>query len=143
MANSGVQIDTREVRDLSRRLRGLSKDAQKDLQKELVKITESLAVHVKTKMPSKSGRARASVKARKVSAGMRLAYGGTKAPHAPWLDFGGSTKVPGAGGRVQRPFIKEGRYVWPTVGERSDEIGRDVEAAMQSVARKHGLDVRR
>ncbi len=141
MANNGVQIDTSDVRRVSRALKGVSKEAQKELKDELYSITTFLVTRIKTKMPNRSGRARASLKPRKVQAGMRVAFGGNRAPHAPWLEFGGSTKVLGRGNRVQREFIKEGRYIWPTIGDEKDTIKRDVDSAMQKLARKHGLDL--
>ena len=144
MANQpAVQIDVRELRDLSRRLRGLSKDAQKELTVELTNISDRLVVRIKGRVPARSGRARASVRARKAAGGVKIAAGGRTAPHYPWLDFGGSTKVPGAGQRVRRDFVKEGRYIFPTVADHKDEIEHDVADAMQKVARKYDLDMDR
>jgi hypothetical protein len=78
------------------------------------------------------------VKVRSSQREARVAAGGSKAPYYPWLDFGGRT---GPNRSVERAFISEGRYIYPTVRERQDEIADAGQAALTELAREAGLEV--
>jgi hypothetical protein len=131
-----VEINMAEARRLARQFDGLGDDVQKTVNQEIGLISGRMVSRIRARVPSKSGRARASVRAQ----GGKITAGGTGAPHYPWLEFGGSTKVPGAGRRVQRGFIKTGRYIFPTISEGKAKDLAAVENALARVAKKHGLD---
>jgi hypothetical protein len=133
-----VEINTAEARRLARQFDGLGGDVQKDVNREVGLITGRMVQRIRARVPSKSGRARASVRAK----GGKITAGGPGAPHYPWLEFGGSTKVPGAGRRVRRDFVKTGRYIFPTISEGKAKDLEAVEKAVARVAEKHGLDTR-
>lgn len=133
-----VEINMAEARRLARQFHGLGADVQKDVNREIGLITGRMVSRIRGKVPSRSGRARASVKAK----GGKITAGGPGAAHFPWLEFGGSTKVPGAGRRVRRDFVKTGRYIFPTISEGKAKDLEAVEGAIARVAKKHGLDAK-
>lgn len=133
-----VEVNTAEARRLSRQFRGAGADAQKDVNREIGLITGRMVSRIRARVPSKFGRARGSVKAK----GGKITAGGPSAPHYPWLEFGGSTKVPGAGRRVRRDVVKSGRYIFPTISEGKAKDLEAVERAVERVANKHGLDTK-
>ncbi len=89
-------------------------------------------------MPSLTGRARRSLKARSSQNTVRVAYGGKVAPYVPWLDYGGRV---GPARSVHRPFVREGRYLYPTLGKHRAEFERLLDDALADVARSVGIEV--
>lgn len=132
------------IQEVSRALRNISKDAAKELRTGFKQIAESVASDVRGKVPSRSGKAARSIKAKGSNKGAAISFGGRAAEYYPFLDFGnqvrgGKGKV-GRGDSVPRPFVPEGRYVYPTIGEHKEEIGRKAEELLADLARKHELE---
>jgi hypothetical protein len=88
-------------------------------------------------IPAVSGRARKSLKARSSQDAVRVVVGGKAAPYYPWLDYGGSV---GVNDSAHRPFISEGRYLYPTLGKHRDEFERILTDALADVARQAGVE---
>jgi hypothetical protein len=126
------------IQELSRALKAVSKEAQKEMRKGFKDIAESVAADIRPKVPRKTGRAAKSIKARGTNKGGSIAFGGPRALHFPWLDFGGDRRGNG-GGIASRPFIKEGRYVYPTISDNLDEIKDKAEDLIDDLTRKHNL----
>jgi hypothetical protein len=63
--------------------------------------------------------------------------GGKKAAYVPWLDFGGQGRRPGR--PAPRPFLKEGRYVYPTLREIRPRIEQQLQDSISAVIRNAGL----
>lgn len=161
MTTEHVRIEG--LRELRRALKTVSADAPKELRDDLKEIAEAFVVKVRAKVPARSGRARASYQARSTASGASVALGGNAAAHAPWLDFGGSTKIDAsksarvsakkakrkldshqAGrGRAYREFIKGGRYFYPTLAEESRRIDEQVDASMRRIAERNGFETRK
>ena len=59
-------------------------------------------------------------------------------PYYPWLDFGGKV---GPKRSVERPFRREGRYIYPGFGEQRDEIHRALVNSLINVADSAGIEV--
>lgn len=91
------------------------------------------------RIPRRTGRAARSVKARSTRTATRVASGGTRAPHMPWLDFGGQGRIKGK--PAKRPFIKEGRYVWAGYVANRAEVERVLQESLLEVARGAGVEV--
>lgn len=159
---SPERIEVRGIRELSRALKGISDDAPKEIQFALKAAAEEIATKVRAKVPSRSGRARGSVKVRASKTGAALAVGGNAAPHYQWLDFGGSSKIDASSNtratlkkshrklemqgnsrpRAYREFIKGGRYLYPTISEARDSTLRKVDHELGVIARRHGIETR-
>lgn len=137
MADSAA-IRVQGLSEFQRGLKKLDSDAPKALRIGLNTAATILVTHVQPKVPRRTGRARASFKARSTRTSARVGMGGNKAPYTPWLDFGGRT---GRGGSVQRPFFREGRYLFPTLREVSPEIEEALLNAIKDVARQAGIEV--
>lgn len=87
-------------------------------------------------VPSRTGRARGSVKAKSTQTAFRIVGGSRKVPYYPWLDFGGTTPVGGT-----RPFRRDGRYIYASYYRHRDELAGLLEAALIDAARAAGVEV--
>lgn len=132
----GVRIEG--LAELRGKLKALESAAPKELAKELKRITVKLVPKVRARMPQRTGRAARSVRPSSSQRGAAIAVGSTRAPYAPWLDFGGSTKR-WPSGAISRPFVRTGRYLFPVVEENRDEITRDAERVIADLTRRYGL----
>jgi hypothetical protein len=151
MADKSVQIEVRGIRELGTAFRAVSTDLPKELKGRFLAIAENVVGKARGLMPHESGDAAASVRARGRAGGASIAFGGTKAPHMPWLDFGGSV------GRGHRPGVAwsgatrrewkgsptgSGRYVYPAISEARPETEAAVEDALREAAEKAGFETR-
>lgn len=125
------------IRELRDALRQLDRELAKELAAGLAEAAEIVAAAARPKVPSRSGRAAGSIKARKKQTGAAIAVGGAKAPYFPWLDFGGRT---GRNKSVRRPFIKEGRYLYPALSDKNAEVKAKVDEVLERMALKAGFE---
>jgi hypothetical protein len=122
----------------SRSLKQVSSDAPKALRIALNGAADFLIAEARPLIPSLTGAARASLKASSTRTAVRVSEGGAKAPYMPWLDYGGKT---GPNRSVERPFRKEGRYLYPTLRKSNDEFSDLLTSAIVGVAEGAGLEV--
>jgi hypothetical protein len=127
----GLAQFQRALKKLDSDLPKLVRTANNDAANVLIQKAQPL-------IPARTGRARGSLKARSTRTSARISIGGNKAPYVPWLDFGGKT---GRKKSVVRPFIKEGRYIYPTLAKYRDEIAEKQYESLADVARQAGLEV--
>lgn len=109
------------------------------------RIADDSAKQVVTKVkpliplgPAAHGHLRGSVKVASTQTGVRVAYGGSSFPYAPWLDFGGNV---GRKKSVKRPFIKSGRYVWPVYKSLQSKVQNDLRNGLQELADQNGIEI--
>lgn len=121
-----------------RALRTLDKDLPKTLRVAMNEAAALLIKKAKPLVPRLTGKAADSMKVRSSQAAVRIAVGGKKAPYYPFLDFGGRT---GRKKSVHRPFISEGRYLYPTLRANKSEFNEVLEDALKGAARNAGIDV--
>lgn len=126
------------LREFQRALRKLDADAPKGLRLAANRSAEFLVDKVRPQFPRRTGRAAASLKPRSTRTAVRIAFGGPRAPHAPWLDFGGGV---GPGKKTRRRFMPDGRYLYPTYRDNQSQFQRIVEAGLVEVAEGAGLEV--
>lgn len=126
------------IRELQKALKEIDGEAQKELRLVWNAAAEMVAAEARSRMPSKSGKARASVKVASSQREARVKIGAARAPYAPWLDFGGKV---GREGSITRPFLKDGRYVYPAYYSLKDDIQKLLEKKIQELCEKHGLNV--
>lgn len=120
--------------------------ALKDLDRELPKamrhannaVASIVVDAARPKIPVKTGKARRSIKAKSTRTAVRVSAGGKKVPYYGWLDFGGSTGIKRS---VRRPFLEEGRYIYPAYSASRNEVLEAMVSAYTTVARDAGLDV--
>lgn len=123
---------------LNRGLRAIDKEAPKALRVALNEAATLLVDRAKPDVPSVTGAARRSMVARSTRTSARVAVGGRKAPYFPWLDFGGQGRVKGR--PAARPFIREGRYIYPTLRRIRPEIEAQLQESISAVIRRAGLE---
>ena len=129
-----VQVDG--LKELRRSFARVDKSLSRELGQAGKKAAEVVAVSARAKVPVKTGRARASVRAIASHGGGAVRAGGARAPHYPWLDFGGRV---GRRNSVYRPVRKAGRYIYPSIAEHSADIYDIYERELDAVLRKAGL----
>lgn len=125
--------------EFSRGLRQLDTEAPKQLRIALNGSAQLLIDRAVPKVPSVSGAARRSFKAKSTRTSARVAIGGKLAPYMPWLDFGGQGRITGR--PAAREFIKEGRYTFVALREIGPDITADLNTRIRAVATNAGLDV--
>jgi hypothetical protein len=133
-----IKIGIGGLAQLNRGLRALDKDAPKQLRLVHNDAANMLIDHAKPKVPEKTGAARRSMVARSTRTSARVAVGGKKAPWFPWLDFGGQGRVKGR--PAPRAFIREGRYIYPTLREIRPKIEARLQDGISAVIRGAGLE---
>lgn len=133
-----LKISVEGLTDLNRALKQIEPAAAKGMRLALNGVADVLVQKTRPLIPTATGRAARSLKARSTATKARIAVGGRAAPYYPWLDFGGRV---GPKKSVERPFFKEGRYVYPTLKRVRPDIEKALGAALAGVARDAGLDV--
>lgn len=131
-----IKIDG--LKAFSRNLRTLDSELPKALR---VALNESAAVitdFAKPRVPKRTGRAQRSLKAKSTRTAVRVSGGGNRAPHYPWLDFGGKV---GPARSIERPFMKDGRYIYEGYFRNKDEFVKVLEEALLRVAKQAGVGV--
>lgn len=134
-----TKLGIKGLAEFNRGLRKLDNEAPKKLRVALNSGSDLLIDKTRPKIPSRTGRARASLKARSTRTSVRIAVGGARAPWVPWLDYGGEGRIKGR--PPAREFIKAGRYLYPTLGEIKPQLAKTLDEAIRDVARGAGLAV--
>lgn len=127
---SAVRIDGLD--QLRRQLRQVEASLPKELAAMFQRVAEEVAVKVRGKVNSRTGRAVRSVKAARSQKGAIVRAGGRSVPYWGPLDFGGYPKA--------RAFIPEGRLLYPTADEEGPRATEAVEQGLRDVVRRAGLD---
>ncbi len=133
-----AKIEVGGLAALSRGLKAVDSGAPKELRLALNAAAQLLVDHTRPKIPVVTGAARRSLVARSTRTSARVAVGGKKAPYFPWLDFGGQGRVKGR--PAPRPFLSEGRYVYPTLREIRPKIEAQLQDSITEVIRNAGLE---
>lgn len=124
------------LRDLNRELKALDPAAGKQIKAALNDAAEIVLAYAKPRVPSATGAARSSIMVRSTVRESRVVAGGKRAPYYPWLDYGGKV---GRNKSVKRPFIKEGRYLYPALGARKTEFSAMLETRLTAIITDAGL----
>lgn len=130
----GVRIEG--IKELRRALNKIDKELTKEFRVDLKKIGDDVATDARKDVPSRTGRARGSIRSG-VSGNNAYVAGGKKAvPYYGWLDFG--SRQPQTGNpRSRGPWAgsgegpKGGRFIYPAVNRNRDNIRRRAVAAME------------
>lgn len=130
-----IRIDG--LRDLQAALRAMDGESQKLLRGTLNQAAETVAAGARRRVPTRTGKAAGSIKVASSQREARVKAGGTKAPYMPWLDYGGRV---GRGKSVVRPFVKGGRYVYPTYFANRDSILKGLSDSIDKLITQVGLD---
>lgn len=131
------KISVGGLAQLSRGLKAVDAEAPKQLRLALNDAADLLVDTAKPTVPSDTGAAQRSMKARSTRTSARVAVGGRMAPYFPWLDFGGEGRV--AGRPAARAFISVGRYVYPTLAKIRPKIEQRLSDGITAVIENAGF----
>lgn len=126
------------LNEFVRSLKQLDNELPKVLRVAFNKSAETIVTEARAGVPTKSGGAKASVKARSTQREVRIVGGSKKVPYYPWLDFGGRV---GPRKSIRRPFVKDGRYIYASYFKHRDELAGLLEMALIDAARAAGVEV--
>lgn len=124
--------------EFRRNLKKLDGDLPKALRIALNEAADIVVGDARPRVPTRTGRAAASIKARSTQTAVRVVGGSKRVPYYPWLDFGGKV---GRRKSVRRAFLKEGRYLYRSYFDNRDEFSKVLTAALIDVARQAGVEV--
>jgi hypothetical protein len=124
--------------EFNRNLRKLGSDLPKALRLAHNEAAQLVVDYARPRVPRKTGRAAGTIKAKSTRTESRVSGGSKRASYYPWLDFGGRV---GPKRSVHRPFIKEGRYLYPALGAQYDKFVALLEEKLIDVAREAGVEV--
>lgn len=134
MATGMVGGDTIRIdglRELSRALKAVEAGLQKEINGVFKRAADKVATKARGRIRSRSGRLAASLQpfGTQRTSGVRM---GRKAvPYAGPYEFGGYP--------AGRPFVKEGRALYPTFQEQAPAVRKDIEDGLRDVIRRAGL----
>jgi hypothetical protein len=126
------------LKDFQRALKDLDGESQKALRVVFNDVAAGVAQGAARRVPTRTGRARASIKAVSGQRDAKVRGGSRKAPYYGWLDFGGRT---GRQRSVVRPFVTGGRYLYPAFSANRDTVHKALEKGLQDLVRRAGLEV--
>jgi hypothetical protein len=121
-----------------RNLKALDRDVPKALRVAFNAAADIVVQDARAGIPTRSGKAKGSVKARSTQTASRIVGGGNRAPYYPWLDFGGRV---GRNRSVSRPFLKYGRYIYNSWYDNQPQYVKLLEAALIDAAHQAGIEV--
>lgn len=136
MVEAAIRVEG--LKEFQANLRKLDSDLPKALRMAFNTAAEMVVDVAKPKVPTLTGKARRSVKARSTRTAARVQGGSKAVPYYPWLDFGGRV---GRNKSIRRPFIKNGRYIYDAYFTNRDEFAEVLEMALIDVARQAGVVV--
>lgn len=124
------------VRDLKK----LDSDLPKAVRNALNAAAQLVVDTARPEIPSRSGKAKGSVRVASTRTKVRVRAGGNRAPYYPWLDFGGRV---GRRKSVVRPFRKEGRYIYDAYYRKSTsgDVQRVLTDSLLSIVESAGIAV--
>jgi hypothetical protein len=126
------------IADLRRGLRKIDPELAKEFRGSILPIAEKVAADARSRVPSKSGRAAASIRGG-VSGNNAYVQGGKKSvPYFGWLDFGARTPQTGRPRSVgpwakSGPGLSKGRFIYPAIGANRDAIEKQAVEAIDAI----------
>lgn len=123
---------------LNRSLRAVNADLPKALRLVANEAANIVVDAARPMVPRRSGKAAASIKAKSTRTAARVTSGGRQAPYMPWLDYGGKV---GKGDTAHRPFISDGRYVYPAYRANREKFEQHMRDRLAEIAASAGLEM--
>lgn len=130
------EIRVEGLAELRKAFRDLDKEAKKGLRLANKSAAEIVAEAARPRVPVRTGRARASVRATATQSSASVSAGGAKVPYFAWLEYGGRV---GRGRAVVRPVVRGGRYIYPALREHEQQVVASYDDAIHAAIRAAGL----
>lgn len=126
------------LKEFQRALKQMDGESQKQLRVVLNSAATTVATGAARRVPRRTGRAAASLRAMSSQREARVMGGSKKVPYYGWLDFGGRI---GRDKSQRRAFVPAGRYMYPTFAANRDSIYTALQRGLADLARNAGLEV--
>jgi len=142
MVASGVRVDG--LKELRRALNRVDPELTKQLRKDLLEVGKDVAADARGRVPSRSGKARGSIRAGASGNSAYVAGGKKTVPYYGWLDFGSRSARSGRP-RSVGPWKgtgsgpKKGRFIYAAIDDNKKNIERRAVAAFDK-AKKSAFD---
>lgn len=138
-----IKIDG--LREFQKALKDMDGETQKKLKGVLDAAALAVVGGASRRVPARTGRARASLRARSSQREGRVMGGSAKVPYYGFLDFGnvvgGGRGSVGRKDAVPRRFVPEGRYMYPAFHANRDSIYKALQQSIVKLAEEAGLGV--
>lgn len=134
------------LREFRKALKEMGGDLPRQIRVALNSVAETVAGGARRRVPSRTGKARASLKVSSGQLEARIKGGAARVPYYGWLDFGGRVGRGRTGpntGATRRPFIQSGRYMYPSYSANRDTVHKALEQVLVDLAESAGLEVKR
>lgn len=131
-------IKVEGLAQFARSLKKLDADLPKTVRLANNEAAEVVVKYTLPLVPTRSGKAKRTVKAISTRTEGRARGGSKGAPYYPWLEFGGRV---GRKHATARPYVKQGRYLYPSYLSHRAEVFKVLVNALAKVAREAGLEV--
>lgn len=129
------------LRKLNAQLKEIEPNLQKEFKAEMKDVVTKAAFRIGLRFPFRTGRASRSVKAGQTTSATYIKMGGSYAPYAPWLDFGGVLKPTGDRHNMQsREVIAGGRYLYPGIADTRKEVEKEMGKVIDRAAKRSGFN---
>lgn len=138
MANAIEPIKIKGLIEFQRALKNVENGAQKQLRVVFNAVAETVAAGARRRVPTKSGKAKSSVKVASSQREAIVKAGGARVSYYPWLDFGGRVGIHKS---VSRPFVQTGRYLYPAYDANRASIFPALEKGLEDLVRSSGLEL--
>jgi hypothetical protein len=123
------------LRDLNRALRQFGDERlPKQVKAAARDAADIVAREASRRVPHRSGRLAASIRAGGQARGAVVRAGGARVPYAGWIEFGGTHRVRGRG-RASRPYVAGGRYIRPSARDKEKQVIAAFERGIEIAAR--------
>jgi hypothetical protein len=137
--SDAVKIDG--LTQFVKRLKEVDAELPKTLRKTFNTVADIVVTSARSGFPTRTGRAKSSIRVASAQDKVRVSAGGAKAPWYPWIDYGGEGRRRGR--PPARPFIKKGRFLYPGYYKVRDsgEFEEMLNTALGEVVKAAGLEV--
>lgn len=139
MSEGRGRIEITGLREFQKAVREVDAGMPKLIRLVLNEAGGLIVTYAQNHIAVKSGRAKASIKARSTQRLAQVAIGGNRAAYTPWWDFGGEGRIKGR--PAKRTFIKEGRLVYKGLRIHHEDITEVMERGLAELAQTAGLEI--
>lgn len=139
--SSPIKVHVEGLREFTKAVDAAEKGLRKHVRLALNESVDLVIDETEPGVPTQDGTAVGSIRAVSTQSKARVRAGGARAPHYPWLDFGGRV---GKFRQVHRDYTREGRYLYPTYRSLRDsgEFQDKMVEALVKLGDRAGLEVK-
>jgi hypothetical protein len=125
------------LREIQASLKAMD-DTGKQLRLALNEVAELVVTTAKSRAPSRSGALRGTIRVASTQRTAAVRMGSARVPYAGFIDFGGRV---GHERKIRRPFIKDGRILYPSYYGQKAAISELLDKTLTDLCEARGLKV--